>query len=123
MTASHELRTPLTTIGMAVDLLVEDPEAALREPELLAAAQEETRRLKALVNDLLRVRLVSLEDNPAHRRSALVRLTPDGQDVIERMKRRERELFAGLRLETRPDDVRRAAAILSAVREAFGGKT
>jgi DNA-binding MarR family transcriptional regulator len=90
----------------------------------IARSRHVTRQhVQALVNDLLEVRLVSLEDNPAHQRSALVRLTPNGQNVIERMKRRERRFFASLRLEARPDDVRRAAATLSAVREAFGATT
>jgi DNA-binding MarR family transcriptional regulator len=78
--------------------------------------------IQALVNDLLELRLVSLDDNPAHRRSALVRLTPEGQKGIERMRQRERRFFDGLKLKARPDDLRRAAATLSAVREALGDK-
>ena len=55
MTASHELRTPLTTIGMSIDLLMENALERLNETEreLLTAAHEEMERLKALVNDLL----------------------------------------------------------------------
>jgi NtrC-family two-component system sensor histidine kinase KinB len=55
MTASHELRTPLTSIGMSVGLLFESAMGRLneKEQELLAAAQEEVQRLKALVNNLL----------------------------------------------------------------------
>jgi DNA-binding MarR family transcriptional regulator len=78
--------------------------------------------IQTLVNSLLELRLVALVDNPAHRRSALVRLTPEGQRGIERMKRRERQLFDTLELKTKPDDLRRAAAVLSAVREALGGR-
>jgi DNA-binding MarR family transcriptional regulator len=78
--------------------------------------------IQALVNDLRDLRLVSLDDNPVHRRSALVRLTPEGQKVIDRMKRRERRFFEGLELGGRSRDLRRAAATLSAVREALGGR-
>lgn len=55
MSASHELRTPLTSIGMSIDLLLEhkDEEFNKKDFELLKTAQEEVRRLKALVNDLL----------------------------------------------------------------------
>lgn len=55
MTASHELRTPLTSIGMSVDMLLEKASDKLdgRERELLVIAQEDLRRLKALVNELL----------------------------------------------------------------------
>lgn len=55
MIASHELRTPLTSIGMSIDLLLEKTmlKLDLNEITLLKAAQEDTLRLKALVNDLL----------------------------------------------------------------------
>lgn len=78
--------------------------------------------IQALVNDLLELRLVSLEDNPAHRRSALVRLTAGGQKAIDRMKRRERQFLDRLNLEATPGDLRAAAATLSAVRKALGGR-
>lgn len=55
MTASHELRTPLTSIAMSVGLLKEEAHERLtdREQELLEAAEEDTQRLRALVNELL----------------------------------------------------------------------
>lgn len=55
MAASHELRTPLTSLGMSVDLLLENAAATLadRDRDLLQAAHEEVHRMKALVNDLL----------------------------------------------------------------------
>jgi DNA-binding MarR family transcriptional regulator len=53
---------------------------------------------------------------------AAVRLTPEGQKAIDRMKRRERQFFDGLELKARPDDLRRAIATLTAVRKALGGK-
>jgi NtrC-family two-component system sensor histidine kinase KinB len=55
MAASHELRTPLTSLGMSVDLLLENVAGKLAEKdrELLQAAHEEVHRMKALVNDLL----------------------------------------------------------------------
>ncbi|MFI5336732.1 MAG: MarR family winged helix-turn-helix transcriptional regulator [Opitutales bacterium] len=78
--------------------------------------------IQALVNDLLARRLVSLGDNPAHRRSALVRLTPEGTMAIDRMKRREARFFDSLRLKVGSDDLRRAAATMRAVREAMGDR-
>lgn len=55
MAASHELRTPLTSIGMSISLLKERALDKLdaKETELLSVADEEVRRLKALVSDLL----------------------------------------------------------------------
>lgn len=55
MAASHELRTPLTSLGMGIDLLIEHAMQYLpnREQELLHAAHDEVRRMKAMIHDLL----------------------------------------------------------------------
>jgi NtrC-family two-component system sensor histidine kinase KinB len=55
MAASHELRTPLTSLGMGIDLLLEHAVQYLpdKEKELLEAAHDEVRRMKAMVRDLL----------------------------------------------------------------------
>ncbi|MBX2999751.1 MAG: PAS domain-containing protein [Caldilineaceae bacterium] len=54
-TASHELRTPLTSMAMSIGLLRESAAGKLtsREQELIAAADEDVKRLRTLVNDLL----------------------------------------------------------------------
>ena len=55
MTASHELRTPITSILMSIDLIKESAMQKLseREQELLSVADEEARRFKSLIDDLL----------------------------------------------------------------------
>ncbi|MBE0534115.1 MAG: PAS domain-containing protein [Phycisphaerae bacterium] len=55
MAASHELKTPLTGMAMSIALLKEKAMSKLdaAESQLLAAADEEVQRLKALVEDLL----------------------------------------------------------------------
>jgi NtrC-family two-component system sensor histidine kinase KinB len=55
MAASHELRTPLTSMGMSLDLLIENAKNKLNEKEqqLLWVAHEEVERLKALISNLL----------------------------------------------------------------------
>ncbi|MBN2600932.1 MAG: HAMP domain-containing protein [Candidatus Marinimicrobia bacterium] len=55
MAASHELRTPLTSMGMSISLLIEkiSNKISASEKELLMAADEEQRRLKSLVDELL----------------------------------------------------------------------
>lgn len=89
----------------------------------IARSRHVTRQhVQALVNGLLDLRLVSRDRNPAHRRSALVRLTPQGRKTIDRMRLRERRLFDDLELATRSDDLRRAGATLAAVREALGAR-
>jgi DNA-binding MarR family transcriptional regulator len=92
-------------------------------PEIARSRQVTRQHIQALVNELLELRLVSLDDNPAHRRSALVRLTAEGQKTVDRMMRRERQFLERLELEARPDDLRRAATTLGVVRKAMGGKS
>lgn len=55
MTASHELRTPVTSIGMSIGLLMETAREKLNEKErqLLEASDEEVKRLKAFITNLL----------------------------------------------------------------------
>ena len=55
MVASHELRTPLTSIGLSIDLLMENAIDVLnkKQKELLLAAHEDVERLKKLISDLL----------------------------------------------------------------------
>lgn len=115
----HE-REPIT-LGMraVLEFLARNGPTAV--PGIARSRHVTRQHIQGLVNDLLELRLVSLEDNPAHRRSALVRLTSEGQKAMDRMKRRERQFFDGLELKARPDDIRAAAATLSKVRQALGG--
>jgi DNA-binding MarR family transcriptional regulator len=111
------------TLGMRAVLEFLARQGPTAVPEIARSRQVTRQHIQALVNDLLELRLVSLDDNPAHRRSALVRLTAEGQRAIDRMKRRERQFLERLELEARPDDLRRAATTLSAVRKALGGSS
>ena len=111
------------TLGMRAVLEFLARHGPTAVPEIARSRQVTRQHIQALVNDLLELRLVSLDDNPAHRRSALVRLTAEGQRAIDRMRRRERQFLERLELEARPDDLRRAATTLSAVRKALGGSS
>jgi len=53
-TVSHELRTPLTSMGMSLELMLEDGEELDEmQHELLGSMQEDVKRLQMFVNDLL----------------------------------------------------------------------
>lgn len=54
-TVSHELRTPLTSIQMAIHLLLEEKIGTLtsKQIELLVAAQEDSDRLRQIIENLL----------------------------------------------------------------------
>jgi DNA-binding MarR family transcriptional regulator len=110
------------TLGMRAVLEFLGRNGPTAVPEIARSRQVTRQHIQAVVNHLLELRLASLDDNPAHRRSALVRLTPGGQEVIDRMQRRERQFLDRLELQARPDDLREAATTLSAVRKALGGR-
>jgi DNA-binding MarR family transcriptional regulator len=108
------------TLGMRAVLEFLARSGPTAVPDIARSRHVTRQHVQGLVNDLLELRLVSLDDNPAHRRSALVRLAPEGQKAIDRMKRRERQFFDGLELKVRPDDVRQATASLRTIRHALG---
>lgn len=91
-------------------------------PHVARSRRVTRQHIQSLVNALLELGLVALDANPAHRRSALVRLTPEGKRVIERMKRRERRFFDTRDLGREADELGRAARTLRAVRHALGGE-
>lgn len=69
-----------------------------REGELtvpqMARAQDLSRQfVQRMVNDAGQAGFVELIANPAHRRSSLVRLTPEGRHAIEAVAARERRLM------------------------------
>jgi DNA-binding MarR family transcriptional regulator len=65
---------------------------------------------------------VELQENPAHKRSPLVRLTPAGERKLRAMMDREELLLAQLQLPCSREQVRRAAQVLHSVRLAFEGE-
>ena len=90
-------------------------------PEMARRRFVTRQHIQALVNRLLEQDLVALDDNPAHRRSALVALTPGGRRVIQRMLKREARYYAGLKLGARGRDIEAASRTLEEVRRAMGG--
>jgi len=91
-------------------------------PGIAARRFVSRQHIQMLVHGLLERRLVELATNPAHRRSALVALTPAGRQTIQRMKARERRLAAGLDPGLGPARLRSAARTLRRLRAALGGE-
>ncbi len=89
-------------------------------PQVARSRGVTRQHIQGLVNALVELGLAALADNPAHRRSVLVRLTPEGGKTIERMRGRERRLFDRLDLGRSNDDLRRTAETLRSVRDALG---
>ena len=90
-------------------------------PQMARRRLVSRQHIQALVNMLLAQGLVALEENPAHRRSALVTLTPGGRRLIERVLKRESRFYAGMKLDLPPEEIEEAARTLACVRRAMGG--
>jgi DNA-binding MarR family transcriptional regulator len=91
-------------------------------PEIARARFVSRQHIQGLVNDLIQQQLVVLKDNPAHRRSGLVTLTTAGEQLVTRMKKRERRYLDAIRTEASASDILRATKTLRRVREAMGGR-
>jgi DNA-binding MarR family transcriptional regulator len=88
-------------------------------PQMARARPVSRQYIQSLVNDLEAEGLVETIENPAHRRSRLVRLTPRGAGTLAAMYRREADFFATLDLPISDDEVRNAASVLHAARTAL----
>lgn len=90
-------------------------------PQLARARLVSRQDVQPIVNALVREGLVEFVANPAHRRSPLVRLTAQGKDLLEAMRRREREIAAQLELPGSAQEIERATEVLRAARQALEG--
>jgi DNA-binding MarR family transcriptional regulator len=73
--------------------------------------------IQGLVDQLRERGLVELEENPAHRRSHLVRLTEAGRALVATMNLRETAFLVGLRMPVPTHEMQTATETLRAVRE------
>ncbi len=115
----HE-REPVT-LGMRAILESLTLHGPATVPHIARSRHVTRQHIQSLVNALLGLDLAALEPNPAHRRSALVRLTPEGQKAFERMRRRERRFYDRSDLGRKAEELKRAAHTLRTVRNALGG--
>ncbi len=88
-------------------------------PQVARSRHVTRQHVQSLANELVELRLAALAANPAHKRSPLVRLTAEGEKVIERMRGRERRYFERIEVGRDDDDLRSAAETLRSVREAL----
>jgi DNA-binding MarR family transcriptional regulator len=84
------------SIGMrgVLEYLLRNSDATV--PTIARSRHVSRQLIQTLVNALLEQGLVAPVENPAHRRSALISLTARGEEMIQRMRRRERKFFESL---------------------------
>lgn len=88
-------------------------------PQMARARLVSRQHIQVVVNALSGEGLVEFVENPAHRRSSLVRVTGKGKELAQAMNRREETVLKDLAVPCGTDDLRSAAAVLRAVRQAL----
>ncbi|HLE24134.1 MAG TPA: MarR family transcriptional regulator [Thermodesulfobacteriota bacterium] len=91
-------------------------------PEMARARPVSRQYIQTLVNQLMHEGLVEFIENPAHKRSHFVRLTPKGKELLDSMIQRETELLSQLKLDIPEKALHDGAGVLKAVRELFESK-
>ena len=91
-------------------------------PELARARPVSRQHIQMLVNPLVEEGLVELVQNPNHRRSKRVQLTPRGRRRIQAMRQREHAVFQNLDLPVTETALVETAATLAALRQLFEGE-
>jgi len=84
----------------------------LTVPEIARMRPTSRQRMQRLANELAAEGLVEFVDNPKHRRSKLVRLTPQGQARYRRLSTRLLELASTMGAGLGAADIRRAGEIV-----------
>jgi DNA-binding MarR family transcriptional regulator len=90
-------------------------------PDIARSRSVTRQHIQILVNALLEHDLVELEDNPLHKRSSLVALTKQGKRIIERMRKREAQLYETTDFGAKRSELKTAARTLEQVRDALKG--
>ena len=88
-------------------------------PDMARARPVSRQYIRTLVNGLAADGYVERVENPRHRRSQLVRLTPAGRRRVRQMQQREGALFASTRFSVAKSRLQTAATTLRAVRTFF----
>ena len=85
-------------------------------PQLARERAVSRQHIQVLVNGLLADGLVAARENPAHRRSPLLDLTPEGRRYLAASEQRERDLLAQARFGLNAQELEQTASALGALR-------
>lgn len=91
-------------------------------PQMARVRDVSRQHIQKLVNGLLDDGLVELIDNPAHRRSKLIRITDEGQRAADATRRREAEILPELSRGLSLGEIETATRVLEHFKAAFEGE-
>jgi DNA-binding MarR family transcriptional regulator len=108
------------TSGIAVTLLEGiRAHGTATVPHLAREGATSRQNIQVQVNRLLRLGCVELVPNPAHRRSPLVRLTAQGEQLLEGYRAAQEQQYQRLAGELNPSDLAVTVAVLRKLRAAM----
>jgi DNA-binding MarR family transcriptional regulator len=107
------------TISMRAVLEYLDREGPTTVPTIARDRRVTRQAIQSLVNTLVEEGHVEAVENPAHRRSPLIRLTPSGGKLIRSMRRKEARRIEQADARIPPEDLERAATVLRNFRTAL----
>src|ERR1051326_6837767 len=103
--------------GVLQALAVDGPHTV---PGVARARRTSRQNIQVVVNRLKKAGLVEIENNPAHQRSCLVRLTEEGKVALGQIKKAESERFESLLSQIPEEDVACTKRVLSLLRQLLG---
>jgi DNA-binding MarR family transcriptional regulator len=86
-------------------------------PQIARARPVSRQRIQRLADDAAEDGLVEFTDNPAHRRSKLVRLTPEGATLLQRLTENITDISKELADGMDEQELRTTAKVLRMLRE------
>jgi DNA-binding MarR family transcriptional regulator len=102
-----------TAMRAVMEMVFEDSEHTV--PDIARAKRVSRQNIQVIVDGLVAAGIAELADNPAHKRSPLVRLTAHGRATFQEMRRRERSVLKAIAEELTPNAARATLATLLAL--------
>jgi DNA-binding MarR family transcriptional regulator len=107
---------PRACRGILADLAENGPQTV---PQLARTRSVSRQYIQTAVGTLVSSGWIEPEENPAHRRSVLMKITPSGQELIDQLRRREGGLLRQIDFGLSAAEIQAAAAVLAQVRAVF----
>jgi DNA-binding MarR family transcriptional regulator len=86
-------------------------------PQMARARLVSRQHIQLLINMLETEGYVQWVENPAHKRSLLVRLTPEGEALFQTMRQQEAERLSALEIDIEEKDLETTVSVLRSLRE------
>ncbi|WP_328471254.1 MarR family winged helix-turn-helix transcriptional regulator [Actinoplanes sp. NBC_00393] len=109
------LRPERLTVGMRAVLEVLAEHGPAPVPAVAERLDLARQGVQRHVNDLIDLGHVVAKENPAHRRSVLITLTPAGAELFDRIREDELKTLAGLAADCTPAEIAAALKVLTAL--------